>query len=293
MANSNVLASQRTTVADMWVRDEDDWSGISDTKRRRKIQNRRNQRMHRSRKRTEVECGAVAISKREQPVPIQTTSTLPLITPPQSPADSEIEAITEALKCVNILNPKSEYNRKVLQDFEALAYQYWQARMPLTTLLPSLSRFNFTRALLANIEVLGISSEQMSDEATSPFNLPGFHEAEESKSLVARLPAGLRPTDLQCASLHHPWIDLLPVPEMRNNIFRRGFDAFDEEELCHALRDLGILVWSDPWDPSGWEVTETFVKSWSWVLVGCLDLFRSTNKWRARRGEKPLFRLPS
>lgn len=38
--------SQTSTVRG-WIRDEEDWSGISDTKERRKIQNRRNQRIHR------------------------------------------------------------------------------------------------------------------------------------------------------------------------------------------------------------------------------------------------------
>lgn len=83
---------------------------------------------------------------------------------------------------------------------------------------------------------------------------------------------------------------------MRENIFRRDADSFDEEELCHAMRgqapvhNAGLLVWSDPWDPAGWEVTEDFVASWPWVVVGCADLLRSTNMWRARRGERPLFR---
>lgn len=58
-------------------------------------------------------------------------------------------------------------------------------------------------------------------------------------------------------------------------------------------QDPGVLVWRDPWDPSGWEVTESFVRAWGWAVVGCWDLFHSTNKWRELRGEKPLFRIPS
>lgn len=37
----------QVSAMDRWIRDEEDWSGISDTKERRKIQNRRNQRIHR------------------------------------------------------------------------------------------------------------------------------------------------------------------------------------------------------------------------------------------------------
>ncbi|KAF2188492.1 hypothetical protein K469DRAFT_660186 [Zopfia rhizophila CBS 207.26] len=306
MANSSITGPQQTSIAgpqqssiaDKWVKGEDDWSGISDTRERRKIQNRRNQRIRRSRKRREMEFRDLATSESQQLASAHAIS-ISLVSTQQRHTDSEIEAITDAIRSVNILDPESENNRMILQRFEAFVYRYYEARTPQITLLPSLSQFNFIRALLANVEVLGLSSNQMDDDAISPFNSLGSHQAEVPTTLVSRLPAGLRPTDLQCATLHHPWIDLLPVPEMRDNLFRRGLDSFDEDELCHALRgrtpglDPGVLVWRDPWDPCGWEVTEAFVRSWGWVISGCWDLLRSTNKWRAQRGEKPLFRLPS
>ncbi|KAH8129249.1 hypothetical protein FP744_10003272 [Trichoderma asperellum] len=52
--------------------------------------------------------------------------------------------------------------------------------------------------------------------------------------------------------------------------------------------ELGILSWSDPWDISGWEVTERFVSRWAFLLQGCPDVVESANKWRALRGEDPL-----
>jgi hypothetical protein len=137
----------------------------------------------------------------------------------------------------------------------------------------------------------------MDDEAVSPFNMMYSHQPASS-TIISQLPAGLQPTALQVSTLHHPWIDLLPVPEMRDNLFRRGMDSFDEDELCHALKgnlpehNPGVLVWRDPWDPSGWEVTERFVRDWGWVVVGCWDLLKSTNKWRAKRGERQLFHIP-
>lgn len=115
---------------------------------------------------------------------------------------------------------------------------------------------------------------------------------------LSPLTAWLQPSALQVTTLHHPWIDLLPVPEMRDNLFRRGMDSFDEDDLCHAMKgslpdhNPGVLVWRDPWDPNGWEVTESFIKDWGWVVVRCWDLLRSTNKWRAKRREAA-FRLPS
>lgn len=38
---------QEPSIMHTWIRDEQDWSGISDTKARRRIQNRRNQRVYR------------------------------------------------------------------------------------------------------------------------------------------------------------------------------------------------------------------------------------------------------
>lgn len=52
--------------------------------------------------------------------------------------------------------------------------------------------------------------------------------------------------------------------------------------------EVGILSWSDPWEISGWEVTEKFVTRWAFLLQGCPDVVESANKWRALRGEDPL-----
>ncbi|KAL2220361.1 hypothetical protein M432DRAFT_315163 [Thermoascus aurantiacus ATCC 26904] len=95
---------------------------------------------------------------------------------------------------------------------------------------------------------------------------------------------------------HHPWLDLLPVPRMRDNLLLAG-DSFDDTRLCHDLGGYqsvrtgrtGVIVWGDPWDPNGLEVTDAFVTAWGWVIQDCWDLFE---KWRAQRGEKPLFRVP-
>lgn len=212
----------------------------------------------------------------------------------QNHADSVITAITEAIRRVNILDPNSEHTRVILRQFEALAYQSYTARKPQVTLLPSLYQFNFIRALFANVDVLGLSSDQMSDDAISPFNSVNPEQTVSLATRFSRLPIPLRPTPLQCTTEHHPWIDLLPHPQLRDNLFKRGFDSFDEDEFCHNLRgaipgyEPGVLVWRAPWDPSGWEVTETFVKSWAWSLKGCWDLVKSTNEWRRRRGERPL-----
>lgn len=204
------------------------------------------------------------------------------------------------INLVRILEPSWEGNQQLMQGFESFATRRYAAHIEALSILPSLSQYNFIKALFANMEVLGLSDDDMDDEALSPFNRPYDHSrgpaGRAAAGLVELLPAALRPTELQHATMHHPWIDLLPVQAMRENIFRRDPDSFDEEELCHAMRgqaplhNPGLLVWRDPWDPTGWEVTEDFIVSWPWVVAGCADLLRSSNVWRARRGERPLFR---
>lgn len=165
-----------------------------------------------------------------------------------------------------------------------------------STMLPSVVQFNIFRALISNAEVLGLTSDQFHDDAVSPFVLQGPWPAN-LKLTTKELPSGLWPTTLQCSTYHHPWIDLLPIPRLRDNILERQVESYDEEGLCCAITGQGhrqvrgLVVWREPWDPSGWEVTEEFVRTWGWVVAGCQNLFRSTNMWRERRGERPLFKL--
>ncbi|KAG6364115.1 hypothetical protein INS49_005713 [Diaporthe citri] len=279
----------------IWAKDEDDWLGVTNQQERRRIQNRRNQRALQERGHLGRQI------RRRRPT---ARYGFRAVLAGQS-HDSQWVEITEAtiqvINLVRILEPSWEGNQKLTQGFESFATRSYTARIGALSFLPSVSQYNFIKALFANMAVLGLSDEEMDNEALSPFNrgphgpsrLPAGRAAGGQVEL---LPTALQPTELQRATMHHPWIDLLPMPAMRENIFRRDADSFDEEELCHAMRgqapvhNPGLLVWRDPWDPTGWEVTEDFVASWPWVVVGCADLLRSTNAWRARRGERALFR---
>ncbi|OBT67949.1 hypothetical protein VE03_02563 [Pseudogymnoascus sp. 23342-1-I1] len=287
----------------VWVNDVDNWLGMADSRQRRRAQNRRNQRAFRAKKRgashnTSSE-GVTAAST-------QLVSTFgSSIFPPGFPEQlhetqgSDItEATIQIINLVKILEPSWEGNRVVMERFEAFATRSYTARIGALSILPSLSKFNILKALLANIEVFGLTDEEMDDEALSPFNRllgPFPLQPDLTTAKFSKLPTALQPTGLQRATPHHPWLDLLPMPAMRDNIFRRDVDSFDEDELCHAMcgqapyLSPGLLVWRDPWDPTGWEVTEEFIRAWGWVVVGCADLLHSTNTWRARRGERPLF----
>ncbi|OJJ42689.1 hypothetical protein ASPZODRAFT_137076 [Penicilliopsis zonata CBS 506.65] len=162
--------------------------------------------------------------------------------------------------------------------------------------LLTLTKLNVYRALVSNTATLGIPLSQMwDDEALSPFThvfpLPPMAKPQDGKSL----PLALQPTVLQRTTPHHPWIDFFPLPRMRDNLIR-ALSLYDEDALCVDIlgfwepgsRHNALLVWGDPADPRSWEVSESFLRNWRWVLHGCPELFHSTNYWRAKRGEKSI-----
>ena len=209
-----------------------------------------------------------------------------------------VGAVVQAPSSVKFLAGNSEINWETMRRFEEFALRSYVARSQRLNILPSLSQFNFIRALLTNVNVLGLSPGDMHDAALSPFNLvAGPDPVSSRRERLSQLPAGLRPTALQRETPHHPWFDLLPAPAMRDNLVRLGPDAVDKDDLCHAMcgkipgQTPGVLVWGEAWDAEGWELTEEFVKSWGWVVANCWGLMRSTNRWRMQRGEKPLFYL--
>jgi hypothetical protein len=169
--------------------------------------------------------------------------------------------------------------------------------------LLTLSHFNLLRGTTALIILVGCDPENMGDDIISPFvDLPGF-----PSRLPADLPPTLHPTALQKSMPHHPEIDVLPFPKVRDNMLL-GAGTYDDYELCRDIFGLhptstsileevninehsfgtGLLLWGDPTMPSSWEVSEAFARKWSWILAGCDEAFQSTNYWRSLRGEAPL-----
>ena len=50
----------------------------------------------------------------------------------------------------------------------------------------------------------------------------------------------------------------------------------------------GLIVWGNPWEVENWEITPGFMQKWGWVVEGCEELLRASNKWRMSRGEDPI-----
>lgn len=195
---------------------------------------------------------------------------------------------------VHILDSNSPATKITMARLELTALQYYALGSPRTDLLLNLISLNFTRALMENTRILGLTSDQLHDDAISPFNTAGPWRDDP----LHNLPINLQPTLIQRSIPHHPWLDLLPDPQMRDNLIIVG-DFEEETQLCLDMKGngsarsgrSGIIVWSDPWDPAGWEITEPFARSWGWVITNCHNLAHSTNRWRAKRHERPLFRM--
>ncbi|KAE8133568.1 hypothetical protein BDV38DRAFT_257972 [Aspergillus pseudotamarii] len=284
---------------------EEDWSGISDSKQRRRLQNRLNQRARRLRNKLETQAPSSNKTRDNSndtsadrgnyaPTALKTLEHRKNGRNMHFTSDSARTNSLAAIEHVHILEPDSAHTKRTLRQLEIIACTQYMLGSPRTDMLFHLVQFNFTKALIENTRAFGLTSEQLHDDAISPFNVSGPWPYD----FEASLPSSLQPTFIQRTIHHHPWLDLLPIPEMRDNLILAE-DSYDETRLCLDMKgdgnvntgQTGIIVWSDPWDPSGWEVTESFARSWGWVLRGCWDLRRSTNSWRARRNERPLFRV--
>lgn len=139
------------------------------------------------------------------------------------------------------------------------------------------------------------------------------------------IPHNLYPTTNQMSIAHSSWLNMFPHPRLRDNLIRNQKE-FNHRDLCNDIfgelffknietspypntawapngsvsdiwdswedditaRRKGFIVWGEPWDVNGWEITPGFLNKWSWVLEGCEEIIAASNRWRAQRDEPPL-----
>ncbi|KAH8812498.1 hypothetical protein F5884DRAFT_785562 [Xylogone sp. PMI_703] len=277
---------------------DDDWSGVTNPIARRRVQNRLNQRLYRERRKKSAVVPSSSnvveleseMKKTDDDVPsdmlvVRSTSNTGK-TPPQP-------KIT--------VRPWYTSQSEIAAKFRKLGLSPYLRSNPSADHLLSLIQVNVLRGIEDVVYIIGLTPDVlMSDNTESPFTELGRGQHPERR-MIESPPGCLLPTTLQKIIPHHVWIDVLPFPRLRDNILllESGISPhspkYDDDALCRWMigvhpdqKEGGLILWGEPWDPASWEITEDFARHWSWMLSGCWDLFKSTNRWRRKRGEKPI-----
>lgn len=196
---------------------------------------------------------------------------------------------------------KADQKRNLLGHLAKQALASYMTGRPQMDHLPGIIHLNFIRSLANNAEALQLKVDWLDCQVVSPFGFVGpTQTACLSPAQVGCLPENLMPTARQLRLPHHPWIDLFPLPRMRDNFLVATTAKLSEEDEIRLWNDMienmsdsvtdspGIIVWGDSWNIQNWEVTEVFLRNWGWLLRGCPQILESTNHWRTQRGDGPL-----
>ena len=118
----------------------------------------------------------------------------------------------------------------------------------------------------------------------------------------SHLPLNLQPSALQRQTPHHPILDLIPWPQVRDRLLMvfslpenlRPSIAAKPTALVDFVYDLedsaeGARIWGDdPYCEQNWEVGEKLFKGWWWAFDS--ETVERSNIWRKGRGARLLGR---
>ncbi|KAM5353344.1 hypothetical protein ACJZ2D_016751 [Fusarium nematophilum] len=281
----------------------DDWTGVTSPAERRKRQNRIHQREYLA------HCGAAGKKRREllgsQPSPTHRSAALTGTAseyvesqvPSQEDEAGETDRVQEIVRLEGHLLLPTVESRTAFQSFTQRAYQDYRHGAPRLDHLNVVVKVNVLAAFAHNATLLGFKFRGLCcPNLVSPFTQEG-PDFIETITPPQRCPGWLHPTPLQMTVRHHPWIDLIPVPRLRDNILRTirqgthdntplAMDILDVQDLRSEAACL--VVWGESWNPSGWEVSIPFLRKWGGVLEGCSEMMEATNSWRQQRGERKI-----
>ncbi|GLA76342.1 hypothetical protein AtubIFM55763_007913 [Aspergillus tubingensis] len=249
---------------------EEDWTGLTDPALRRKLQNRLNQRIYRM---------PIVISwcggQRRRAKPAANTSELDI-----NPATTERagNSLASEDQCERIEQERTNAVASREESEDALA-------SPKSSIQPPTSIHQMSRA-----EILQIMA-QYEAKARKDYAL-GSPRVDQLLTLIQFNVFRALVDNTSALGFTMDWLD----EEAMSPWCASRYGNFDEAALCNDLVDFYdvtndetcLIVWTTPWHPTGWEVSETFLRKWNWVLRGCDDLAKSTNYWRRLRGEEPL-----
>lgn len=131
-----------------------------------------------------------------------------------------------------------------------------------------LPQYTMLRAYVANAQLLSFDLITFADDmALSPFcstNYEGEVVTPPSSLALAslagqwlppargRFPHTLAPTALQKSTPHHPYIDVIAPPSLRDGILLAQLTDEQEEELCIGMHHDSFVVWGgQPWNAFG------------------------------------------
>lgn len=307
-------------------RNDEVWSGKANPATRRKLQNRLNQRSHRRRK-AEEKASKVQVFEivppsqpdAQEPPPLPDAPNLPVVrTTSIITSTSKIASRTASIPSTATvswcrrLEPVLLYNgltqpcrdTEATKTFEESFLPYLDPtslyRLPGDDHLLSLMYYNVFRALVANVQLLGLETKLMHmEEYPSPFVPNPVNYRYRSANDLTKIPPHLRPTQMQLTVPHHPCFDIFPCPAVRDNAIL-GVSMLPHGTLCMTLagrntwnenerdRRNGFVVWGAPEDADSWEVTPGFLRNWRYLVRGSKMLEDSTNRWRRKRGESEI-----
>jgi hypothetical protein len=256
------------------------------------------------------------------PVGRRLVSTRRYYTDSSSSSDDEYQPMTKLLQRLGLAT-RSQAVRTLLNVFRRIQKAFDKNMFAISgDHLLCIIHYNVFRGLVENVRALGITPICMAES-----------QPKQLMKNADRVPADLRPTQLQSTVRHPAWIDILPEARLRDNLIRR-MGTFDDNDLSDDLigevfkhpaltsdvetdselptlppdvqewlgqkqkllvdqdpltcQRRGLIVWKEPWDVQSWEITPGFLQKWGWAVVGCDEMLRATNRWRAERGEESL-----
>ncbi|KAH8647210.1 hypothetical protein BX600DRAFT_476316 [Xylariales sp. PMI_506] len=314
---------------------EDDWVGLPDAKERRKRQNRLHQRAWRQKKASQkasAQAGFIFIHERPRIDSQREISTREVAQPVAERCSTTQGAlcyrrelpnrVDEVLKApsrrdlmslahVDLSFAQSEASSNSISQRRSKqiippVIPYLDVDSPPTRVsfefnfplspdhfLITLIQYNVLRATLANMHIMSLL-DRLPPECQAALSIP--LDTLFCPSLPCSVPPSMQPTAIQQAVPHEYWIDLMPIPALRDNVIL-NYDRIDDDEMCEDftgglwegyddIEKRGVILWGEPWNADAWEVTEGFARKWPFLLKGCDELLTTTNRWRDLRGEE-------
>ncbi|KAF5969087.1 hypothetical protein FCOIX_11055 [Fusarium coicis] len=206
----------------------EDWTGVTSTAQRRKLQNRLNKRSQYLRKRQQQEQNRLASNIVGQAgLPTESMPSIALAL--QDPPDAMFEVIRQTCEVYE----RPDKSERVFA-IACKTYMDYTMNAPRISQLPLLISLNVTIAVANNATLLGFDRGFMCiEEAISPFNINGPFSADYNP------PKSLEPTEVQKTVLHHPWLDIFPFPKFRDNvILAADAELLDDGELCEDVSEI-------------------------------------------------------